>query len=179
MINTALFLAYITDEADKIDFENLVVKYQKRLHNAAYRILKSNALAEEAVSETFFRIAKYFQKINKLEMHEIEAYLIVTIKSICYQMYNKEKHSSAYLSLDDMVLEPSFDEYDKYDYALLKSEIENLGEKHKTVLVYMVYFGMNADKTAEIMGISRRSVYNYLNEAKARLKRKLGDEKVE
>ena len=74
-----------------------------------------------------------------------------------------------------MVIEP-FEEANHYDYALLKAEIATLEDKYKNVLVYTYFYGMNADETADAMGVSRRTVYNYINEARAILKEKLGEE---
>ncbi|MDE6150328.1 MAG: sigma-70 family RNA polymerase sigma factor [Ruminococcus sp.] len=176
MINSAFCLALIDNEADKAAFDYMVRKYEKRLFHVANNILKNNSSAEEAVYEGFFRIAKCFQKVNNLNVHELEAYLIVTVRSVCYQMYNKEKNNKSDLSFDELIFEPHFEEANKYDYALLKAEIAGLEEKYKNVLVYTYFYGMNAEETASAMGVSRRTVYNYIKEARAILIEKLGDE---
>ena len=93
MINNALFLAMIDGEVDKLAFEQLVHNYERRLFRVAMAILKNKTAAEDAVCETFFRVAKCFQKVNSLNVHEIDAYMIISIRSVCFQMYNKEKNS--------------------------------------------------------------------------------------
>lgn len=179
MINSAACMLLIENEIDKKAFEQLVSKYEKRLHNAANNILKSDLLAEEAVWEAFFRIAKCFQKINDLNVHELEAYLIVTIKNVCYQMYNKEKNNSSDFSLDEDIFEPSFDEFNKYDYNILKSIIAEMDEKYRNALLFTYFYGMNAAETADAMGVSRRTVYNYIDKARKILIEQFGDDSDE
>ncbi len=176
MINSAMFLAMIDNEKDKAAFDHIVKTYEDRLFYVANKILNNKTASEDAVYECFFRIAKYFQKINKLNVHELEAYLIVTVRSVCYQMHNKGKNNRNDLSYDELLYEPVDRGSDDYSLALLKYEIASMEEKYRNVLIYTYFYGMTADETAELMGVSRRTVYNYINEAKAILRKRLGEE---
>ena len=60
----AICLALINDDEDKKSFEQLVKKFEKKLYTESFKILRSHELAEEAVWETFYRIADNFS--NKI-----------------------------------------------------------------------------------------------------------------
>ena len=87
----AICLALINDDEDKKSFEQLVKKFEKKLYTESFKILRSHELAEEAVWETFYRIADNFHKIHNLPVYKMEAYLIITIRNASYRLYNKEK----------------------------------------------------------------------------------------
>lgn len=61
-----LFLALIDTEEDKIKFVTLYEKYRKLMFYIANDILKDTDLAEDAVQEAFFRIAKNFKKVGEI-----------------------------------------------------------------------------------------------------------------
>lgn len=70
----AICLALINDDEDKKSFEQLVKKFEKKLYTESFKILRSHELAEEAVWETFYRIADNFHKIHNLPVYKMEAY---------------------------------------------------------------------------------------------------------
>ena len=59
----ALYLTLIDNEDDKKSFEDLYNQNRSKAYAIAFNILKNKTLAEEACSETFFSLAKSFQKI--------------------------------------------------------------------------------------------------------------------
>ena len=65
----AICLALINDDEDKKSFEQLVKKFEKKLYTESFKILRSHELAEEAVWETFYRIADNFHKIHNLPVY--------------------------------------------------------------------------------------------------------------
>ena len=60
-----IYLAIIDDENDKSRFEELYERYARLMHYAAREILADDRLAEEAVQEAFFRIARNFHRVAR------------------------------------------------------------------------------------------------------------------
>ena len=110
----------------------------------------------------------------------MDAYLIRTIRNACYAIYNKENQnptSSIYdLKAED---EPSEDFYDDIDLDLLIDAVKKLDDKLKSVIAYKVYYDLTADEIAQIMGISKRTVFNYLNKAKKQILDLIGGDRFE
>lgn len=166
-------LALIDNEDDKKSFERLVVTYENKLYYAAFRILKSRELSEEAVWDAFYRIADNFQKIHNLPVYKLEAYLIITIRNTSYRIYNKEKkhiENDTHEEINNIIYT---DEFNDYDVADLSKAINELDEKYKAAITYFYYYGHNSDETAKLMGVSRNTVYKYLRKAEQILFEKL------
>lgn len=172
----AVCMALIDDAECQTEFNDIVMQYEKKLYGYAYSILHNAALAEEAVWETFFAIAKCFERIRDGGIENIEAYLVITLKNCCYKIYNSEKKHIDSLPLDTVSETEisSFDEFDKYEVSDLCDVLNELNDTYQSVIAYMLYYEYSADDTAKIMGISRSTVYKYLNDAKKTLRNKLG-----
>lgn len=122
-------LTLINDDEDKKSFEQLVKKFEKKLYTESFKILRSHELAEEAVWETFYRIADNFHKIHNLPVYKMEAYLIITIRNASYRLYNKEKKHFYNDIHEEMRDIPSADEFNDYNVADLSKAISELEEK--------------------------------------------------
>ena len=60
----SFYLALIDDAEGKALFTEFYHRYEKKVYAVAIRILKNHSLAEEAVSETFFTVARHFERIT-------------------------------------------------------------------------------------------------------------------
>ena len=69
--------------------------------------------------------------------------------------------------------------YDDIDLDLLIDAIRKLDDKLKSVIAYKVYYDLTADEIAQIMGISKRTVFNYLNKAKRQILDLIGGDRFE
>ena len=74
---------------------------------------------------------------------------------------------------------PSEDFYDDIDLDLLIDAVRKLDDKLKSVIAYKVYYDLTADEIAQIMGISKRTVFNYLNKAKRQILDLIGGDRFE
>lgn len=70
-----LFLALIDDEQDLIRFEEAYAEYKMLLHYIARGILRDEHRAEDAVQETFVRIAKNFHKVGVIKATSTKNFL--------------------------------------------------------------------------------------------------------
>ena len=62
-----IYLTIIDDENEKSRFEELYERYARLMHYAAREMLADDRLAEEAVQEAFFRIARNFHKVGDVK----------------------------------------------------------------------------------------------------------------
>ncbi len=164
-------MALIDDTNSQKNFDDIVKRYEQRLFNYAYSILHNKALAEEAVWETFFSLAKTYENIQNNKINNLEAYLVITIKNCCFKIYNNEKkHKNvSFEEYSSSYNEPSFEEFNDCNISDLCEALKKLDTVYQSVIAYMLYYEYTAEQTAEIMGISRSTVYKYLQNAKKAL----------
>ncbi|MCI8284536.1 MAG: sigma-70 family RNA polymerase sigma factor [Firmicutes bacterium] len=86
----AFYAKTINNIDDKEQFQNLYNKYNKNMLAVANYILKSNALAEEAVQQSWLNIINNFDKVSKIPQDSVGGYIITTVKNVSYNIYKKE-----------------------------------------------------------------------------------------
>jgi RNA polymerase sigma factor (sigma-70 family) len=72
------------------DFNNLVRQLSRKLYGYAFRILRNQEEAEDAVQEIFIRLWKMGSKLD--EYNSVEALLLTMIKNYCIDQLRKKKH---------------------------------------------------------------------------------------
>ena len=134
----AVCMTLIDNDKDQTSFEDFYYRNRQIAYAFAYKILNNSALAEEACANAFFSIAKCFKKIHNYSLHDMDAYLIRTIRNACYAIYNKENQNPT-SSIFDLKVEdePSEDFYDDIDLDLLIDAVRKLDDK----LNYTFSFG--------------------------------------
>ena len=85
----AFYAKTINNIDDKEQFQNLYNKYNKNMLAVANYILKSNALAEEAVQQSWLNIINNFDKVSKIPQDSVGGYIITTVKNVSYNIYKK------------------------------------------------------------------------------------------
>lgn len=163
IINIAL-----VDDEDVPAFEKMYNRTYKKLYAIAYDILKDHQLAEDSLSEMYLRVSLSFKKINSFSLHDLDAYLVRSIKNTCYNFI--EKNNSDKKKLDELIKNNVKDiddsVFDKIDLDLLMDAVNALPEPFKTALVLKEYYELTADEIAKQMNVSKRSVFYYIKAAK-------------
>lgn len=90
------------EDADKL--QRLYLAYRHFLYrNGAYPILKEHALCEDAVHETFVKLARNLDKIDETEERKTKAFLLVVCKRISINIYNKRVKLNKNADLTDEI----------------------------------------------------------------------------
>lgn len=128
------------------DAEAVVRTYANMLFKLCFTILRSNADAEDAVSETFLKYLSAKTVFNG-EEHK-KAWLITVATNICKNMlrfYKRRQH----LNLDDVAAYCSTE-----DDADILTELLSLPEKYRTVLHLYYAEGYKTAEIADMLSIS-------------------------
>ena len=87
----------LIDDDDQSVFRKIYDSLERKLFVFSMSKLHNNALAEEAVSETFLALAENFKKIHSLEPAEIVAYTVI-INRTCVSIFLKKKINTVSMS---------------------------------------------------------------------------------
>lgn len=145
-------------------------QYEESLLRMCYSYLGDQALAEDAVQETFLKAWKGYERFRgqSSEKTWLMRIAINTCKDIRRSAWFK--HIDRKMSLDQLSdREASFDARDD---AVTRA-VMKLKPRYREAVLLRWYQGLSADETAQALGISRSTAYDRLNKAQVILKREL------
>lgn len=95
-----LCLTLIDDEEETLKFEEIYNKYRLQMIYTAQKILGNYHDAENAVQDTFIKIARNMKKISKLNSNEVFSYVIKAVQNTSINLLeSKERHKT--IDIDD------------------------------------------------------------------------------
>lgn len=166
----AVYLSMIETNEDKSKFEQLYRQYAQDMYSVAYSILRNKEDAEDAVHQSFIKIAENFTKISSLPCQKIRSFIVIISGNTAKNIYNSNKRRAEHtVTLIDEIID---DEraFDKDDYFELTSAIKRLPQKYKDV-IYLYYLEEFSVKEIEkLLDITPDNVYQRLLRAKKMLR---------
>jgi RNA polymerase sigma-70 factor (ECF subfamily) len=130
----AIYLSIIDTEEEKNQFEHLYTTYKQNMYAIAYDVLKNKEDAEDAVHQSFLKIADNFTKVLQIFCNEIKAYVVIISRNTAIDMYRQNKNRATHTTElnETEIVDESYFENKDYD-GLLKA-IEQLPQIYKDVL---------------------------------------------
>ena len=166
------YLALIDDNALRSEFETFYYDNRLKGMRVAYNVLNDRTLAEDALSEAFFKLAKCFQKIHSLPSHKLQAYFVITVKNTALNMLKKETYIET-VEYDD---ELEHEELPEADYSLLKDCITRLGETDREILYLKFELDLDYSVISTALGIAETAARQRVRYAKSKLRKLLEKE---
>lgn len=173
------FLDLLDTAQEKAEFEELYDLYKDLLYWLAFQRVRSEEDAEECVQETFFYVAKHFEKIDKVQSKRTKAYLATIVTGFAIDIYNKSIKF-------DFVLDNSEHYKNKADELKycegfgnveLLSVFDNTLDEEDKVLFYLKYlYGYKSKEIAEMYNVNDSYVRKRLQYAKEKLRKHLEEE---
>ena len=105
----------------RTDFNDLIRQHSRNLYGIAFRILRSQEEAEDAVQEVFIKLWKQGSKID--EYNNINAVAVTMLKNFCIDQIRKKKHFIREDQENQYIL--NIDNSSPYD-LMEKRETENI-----------------------------------------------------
>lgn len=174
----SFYLSIIDNEQDKDRFEQLYRTYKQDMYAVAYRILHNQFDAEDAVHDAFIRIAKNIEKIFEIKCPETHALMVIIVRNVAIDIYNKNKKiSESTCNFDDcneIIME---DEVIKeMDYENLIESIKSLQDPLRDALYIRYVIGYSTKNTADLLGITVDAVHKRIQRAKKMLAQNIDNE---
>ncbi len=170
-----LFFDLIDSEEQQ---EKFILLYEKYINLVNYIALqepnRNYSLAEECVQETFFYIAKNFNKFNDVESKSTKELICIiaqafSIKSFCSENQFENISIGEYAE-QNVKLPYGFDNFEILD---LKLDIDKLSDDYKNLIYLKYLFGIKSREIAEIYSISDSAVRKRLQFARKKIRNSL------
>ena len=151
------------------EIAEIYARHGRTVYRVCFAYMKNPADTEDAVQDTFFQLIKSGPAFES-EEHE-KAWLIRTASNICKNALRHWWRRRE--NIDDFHDLPG-SEGIKTDEVL--QAVMDLPNKYKAVVYLYYYEGYSSVEIAEILKKPQSTVRNYLHDARAILKERLGDE---
>jgi RNA polymerase sigma-70 factor (ECF subfamily) len=153
-------------------FEEIYLRYWKRLYSAAYKRLQSREIAEEVVQDIFTSL---WMNRNTAQIEVLSSYLVTAVKYKVINHLEKEMSRRKYaeaqiqsaLSMDNSTEETVF--LNELNLALEK-EIQKLPPKRQQIFKMSREDHLSIKQVASNLGISEKTAENQLGKALKELK---------
>ncbi|MCF8379007.1 MAG: sigma-70 family RNA polymerase sigma factor [Bacteroidales bacterium] len=160
-------------DGDVLTFEEVFIKYNRKIYTLSYRWLKNSDDAEGIVQEVFMKLWESSKKLKTDS--NLNAWLFTVTFNAIRKRFRKleteKKHINGYSAL----MENQHEKISETDYfdLLEKTDalIDKLPPQQKKVILLRKEKGLTAKEMAEELNLSRKTVENHLNLARAFLKK--------
>lgn len=183
-------LMAIESEEERSFVEELYNRYHQKMLAICMGILKNQADAEDAVTDTFVRIIDNLEKFTEVEKDKLPGLIAVCTKNVALNAYQKksrqnarETSSTVYDDEDEAVTVDFADPDAEVEQAVLDSEfiqkvaelIRRLPEEQQSVVVLKYFYHYRNGEIADLLKLSRNAADSRLFRAKNSLRKMLSE----
>lgn len=166
---------FVQKKKQREKLEMLYRTYRKIMYYVALEIIQDSYLAEDIVSEAFFRVARHLDKINEEQSQKTKAFLCIVTKHIAIDFYRKQKnYSSTPLEEAEYVLGEEERFYEGEGEAL--KVLSKIPSDYAQVLLLKYAQGYSNKEIGEFLEISEENVRQRIHRGKKKLQEILGKE---
>lgn len=155
-----IYLMLIDSSEDKRKFVLLYEKYRYLMMKIAKDVLRDKYLAEDAVHESFIKVAKNMKKIKDVDAVKTKRYLITITKNTAidkYRVQDKQMKREVYVDeIEGMSDDIVYNEVD-VDNEVLQI-LTNLPVKYRDVFLLKYSNHMSNSEISNLLGISEGTI---------------------
>ncbi|GET35204.1 DNA-directed RNA polymerase sigma-70 factor [Prolixibacter bellariivorans] len=166
----------VSEKSDPLAFEQIYYRYVERLFSYVFSRINDKVVSEEIVQEVFI---SFWQKRSATELRSLSAYLFTAARYKALSHIRFSKVRDEYALNFAMFLVKNYDNstQDLVDVndlkTTIKREIDKLPPQCQTAFYYSRFQNYSNKEIAEEMGISIRTVENYITRALKHLRQNL------
>ena len=154
---------------DETIIDALYRLYEQPMYFLAYRILRDEYLAEDAVHDAFLRLIRNRRKITDPDSKAVRSYVSKTVKSAALDLYRKQKkHRDNCTALDESVENTVMTDAPTADMP--SDGIADLPPKYAAVMRCLFLDGLNVRETSAVLNIREDLVRKRCERARKLLK---------
>lgn len=167
-----MFLNLLDTQEEKDGFLELYDTYKDLLYWIALKKTTSIEDAEECVQETFFYVAKHFDKIGEIKSKRTKCYLSTIVTGFAIDIYN-DFQKSELISNDDNELR-DIEYFENFEKVELTAAFDDILDEESKLFFYLKYiYNYKSSEIAEIYNVKDSLVRKKLQYAREKLKQYL------
>ena len=179
--NEVLDLVQRCRAGDEYAFATLFERFQDRLYDLSWAILRDETEAEDAVQDTFLRL---FERIDRYRgASSFETWLVAVAVNICRDRLRRRKVRRALLfdwlapgwlpRILGRGEDPAAEALQREERRSLWDAVDRLDQRHRLPLILRYHYGLSCGEVAEVLGLTTGTVYVRLSEGRQSLRQML------
>ena len=167
------YMSLIDNDDDRAKFEMLYNEYRKRMVYIAYSVLGNNEDAEDAVHDTFIKIARNMNSIGDPKSNEALSYVLKATKNTAINLSQKNTTRNKHIHLEDVENIPDEQFLEKLriqeNYEEVVNAIRSLDDTYRDVLFYHFVESMKIKDIADLLDRNKSTVQQQIIRGKKKL----------
>jgi RNA polymerase sigma-70 factor (ECF subfamily) len=155
---------------DRSAFEQIVVRFERRVLLLSWRLLGSHEDAEDAAQEVFLRAYKYLHRFDN--KRAFEPWLVRLTVNVCRDL---GRHRKPTVPLEPELLRAAGDPHSELSSEQRRQSLYRalaaLPEKERAAVVLRDIEGLPTTEVAEILGSSEATVRSQISTARLKIKK--------
>lgn len=167
-------------EGSETAYRELIELYQGRLFSVIFKILGTQTEAEDVVQDVFVKVLRNIRSFNRQSALYTWLYRIAVNAAVDYKKKFKPQGVLSIYQSDGNAWElpsnaekPDAKPQREEMAELLKGALDQLSDKHKTILILREFEGLSYTDIAEVLSCSKGTVESRLFRARNRLREKM------
>ncbi|MCL2299068.1 MAG: RNA polymerase sigma factor [Firmicutes bacterium] len=166
-----LFIAQIEDDKDRELLTMLYIEHRYTLLHVAQSLLHDYGLAEDAMQEAFFRLAKNIKRLRP-DPKQIRSFLVTITRNFAIDTI-KKRNVVTMLSWDELIFEPADNVASVEDLVAEDDEFERLAQTlpiiYSTVFLMKYKHDCSDQDIAAFLNISETAARKRIQRAKEKI----------
>jgi RNA polymerase sigma-70 factor (ECF subfamily) len=153
-------------------FEQIILRYERRVFSLAWRLLGKPEDAQDASQEVFLRAFRYLHRFDR--HRPFEPWLMKMTVNVCHDL-SKKRHAQPQGVINPDVLraagDPHHELHTEQQRTILYKALQELPEKERAAIVLRDIEGLSTAEVAEILGSSEATVRSQISSARLKIKK--------
>lgn len=172
------YLALIDEPGDKEKFKEIYYAYKDMMFHIAMKILHNRSLAEEAVQDSFLKIAKNISKFFEPVCSKSACFIVIIVRNTSINNLKKENQDQKTPYNDNInssdITMPDFERVvSDIGYVGVTEIIESMDNIYGDALTLKYIYGYSNSELADFLGITQKNAEMRIYRGKEILKKKL------
>ena len=161
---------------DSAAFEQLIMRYERRVFSLSMKLLGATDDAQDAAQEVFLRAFKYIHRFDV--QRPIEPWLMQMTVNVCRNIgRNRQRRWSTFPETVEPNASPAQESgnphngfVEEQERQMLWKALDGLPEKERMAVILRDIDGLATSEVAEILGSSETTVRSQISRARVRMK---------
>jgi RNA polymerase sigma-70 factor (ECF subfamily) len=158
---------------DRDAFDQIVLRYERRVLMTAWRLLGRREDAQDAAQEVFLRLYRYMRHFDK--NRALLPWLYRMTVNVCHDLHRKRRREDALaageVDQEKLAYDPAIEITRSEQRQIIEAALEKLTEKERAAVVLRDIEGLATRDVAGILGSSETTVRSQISTARVKIRK--------